>query len=99
MTFQTYSLGNHNRIAVLCPIIALNTYPIVASRGWAADFFPIREREHPTLAEFYRLKNPIIEEDGVKKFMLEFDVRRFKPEEVSQHLKLDFLIVFFFLFV
>uniref|UniRef100_A0A9J2PX74 SHSP domain-containing protein n=1 Tax=Ascaris lumbricoides TaxID=6252 RepID=A0A9J2PX74_ASCLU len=52
------------------------------SRGWAADFFPIREREHPTLAEFYRLKNPIIEEDGVKKFMLEFDVRRFKPEEV-----------------
>ncbi|KHN79940.1 Major egg antigen [Toxocara canis] len=54
-----------------------------ASRGWATDFFPMREREHPTLTEFYRIKNPIIEEDGVKKFMLEFDVRRFKPEEVS----------------
>ncbi|VDM28922.1 unnamed protein product [Toxocara canis] len=52
-----------------------------ASRGWATDFFPMREREHPTLTEFYRIKNPIIEEDGVKKFMLEFDVRRFKPEE------------------
>jgi hypothetical protein len=26
------------------------------------------------------MRNPIIEEDGVKKFKLEFDVRRFKPE-------------------
>ncbi|VDM49944.1 unnamed protein product [Toxocara canis] len=56
---------------------------IAASRGWSTGFFPMREREHPMLTEFYRIKNPIIEEDGVKKFMLEFDVRRFKPEEVS----------------
>uniref|UniRef100_A0A914D294 SHSP domain-containing protein n=1 Tax=Acrobeloides nanus TaxID=290746 RepID=A0A914D294_9BILA len=39
--------------------------------------------EHPTEVEVYRVKNPIVEEDGVKKFKLEFDVRRFKPEDVK----------------
>uniref|UniRef100_A0A0N5AXC4 SHSP domain-containing protein n=1 Tax=Syphacia muris TaxID=451379 RepID=A0A0N5AXC4_9BILA len=32
--------------------------------------------------DFDGLFNPIIEEDGEKKFVLEFDVRRFKPEEI-----------------
>uniref|UniRef100_A0A914S763 Uncharacterized protein n=1 Tax=Parascaris equorum TaxID=6256 RepID=A0A914S763_PAREQ len=80
------------------PDYCINSYAIVASRGWATDFLPIREREHPTLAELYRLKNPIVEEDGVKKFMLEFDVRRFKPEEVSHNLKLDIMFFIFCLF-
>ena len=31
----------------------------------------------------YPIDNPIVEEDGVKKFKLEFDVRRFKPEDVK----------------
>lgn len=39
--------------------------------------------ENPTNSEFFRLRNPIIEENGVKKFKLEFDVRRFKPEDVK----------------
>uniref|UniRef100_A0AC34Q0J0 SHSP domain-containing protein n=1 Tax=Panagrolaimus sp. JU765 TaxID=591449 RepID=A0AC34Q0J0_9BILA len=39
--------------------------------------------EHPTNVEFFRIKNPIVEENGVKKFKLEFDVRRFKPEDVK----------------
>lgn len=33
--------------------------------------------------ESFRLRNPVVEEDGVKKYLLEFDVRRYKPEEVS----------------
>lgn len=51
-------------------------------RGWWGEFTPFREGEHPTSIEHFRMKNPIIEEDGVKKFLLEFDVRRFKPEEI-----------------
>lgn len=39
--------------------------------------------EHPTTTELFRLQNPIVEEDGTKKFKLEFDVRRFKPEDVK----------------
>jgi len=39
--------------------------------------------QHPTELEAFRLRNPIIEEDGVKKFKMEFDVRRFKPEDVK----------------
>ena len=31
----------------------------------------------------YPVDNPIVEEDGVKKFKLEFDVSRFKPEDVK----------------
>ncbi|VDD94581.1 unnamed protein product [Enterobius vermicularis] len=54
-----------------------------STRGWWGEFFPFRENEHPTARELYRLQNPIIEEDGAKKFMLEFDVRRFKPEEIT----------------
>ncbi|VDK23497.1 unnamed protein product [Anisakis simplex] len=62
------------------------------SRGWAGEFCPRRMRDHPVLAEFYRIQNPIVEENGVKKFMLEFDVRRFKPEEVSlSHLHYSFI--------
>ena len=38
------------------------------------------------------MQNPIIEEDGAKKFMLEFDVRRFKPEEVIYFLALSVLL-------
>lgn len=52
-------------------------------RGWWGEFSPFRERDHPTSVEYFRLQNPIIEEDGVKKFLLEFDVRRFKPEEIT----------------
>jgi len=39
--------------------------------------------EHPTAVEAFRCKNPIVEENGIKKFKLEFDVRRFKPEDVK----------------
>ena len=49
-----------------------------AIRPWRPFF-----DEHPTDIEFFRIKNPIVEEDGVKKFKLEFDVRRFKPEDVK----------------
>uniref|UniRef100_A0A914E595 SHSP domain-containing protein n=1 Tax=Acrobeloides nanus TaxID=290746 RepID=A0A914E595_9BILA len=44
---------------------------------------PFVDAEHPTDTELYRLMNPIVEENGVKKFKLEFDVRRFKPEDVK----------------
>lgn len=63
-----------------------------STRGWWGEFFPFRENEHPTARELYRLQNPIIEEDGAKKFMLEFDVRRFKPEEVIYFLALSVLL-------
>nr|QBM20353.1 small heat shock protein [Tomicus yunnanensis] len=46
-------------------------------------FRPFVDFEHPTSTELFRLKNPIVEEDGVKKFKLEFDVRRFRPEDVK----------------
>ena len=36
-----------------------------------------------TLGNLDNLYNPIVEEEGVKKFLLEFDVRRFKPEEIA----------------
>uniref|UniRef100_A0A914VDV8 SHSP domain-containing protein n=1 Tax=Plectus sambesii TaxID=2011161 RepID=A0A914VDV8_9BILA len=36
-----------------------------------------------TNVEAFRLRNPIVEEDGTKKMKLEFDVRRFIPSEVS----------------
>ncbi|CAG9535430.1 unnamed protein product [Cercopithifilaria johnstoni] len=52
------------------------------SREWFNNFRPIGVREHPSQIEAYRVLNPIVEEDGVKKFLLELDVRRFKPEEV-----------------
>ncbi|VDM97693.1 unnamed protein product [Thelazia callipaeda] len=52
------------------------------SRDWFDNFRPIGAREHPSLVEDYRIQNPIIEENGIKKFVLELDVRRFKPEEV-----------------
>jgi len=44
---------------------------------------PFLHNEHPSAVESYRLRNPIVEEDGVKKFKLEFDVRRYKPEDVK----------------
>lgn len=50
---------------------------------WSRDFRPLGIREHPTLTEAFRLKNPIVEEGGAKKFLLELDVRRFKPDEVN----------------
>ncbi|VDN28425.1 unnamed protein product [Gongylonema pulchrum] len=53
------------------------------SRDWFDGFRPLGVREHPSQIEAYRVKNPIIEEDGVKKFLLELDVRRFNPEEVT----------------
>uniref|UniRef100_A0A915PU79 SHSP domain-containing protein n=1 Tax=Setaria digitata TaxID=48799 RepID=A0A915PU79_9BILA len=53
------------------------------SRDWFDSFRPIGVREHPSQIEAYRVSNPIVEEDGVKKFLLELDVRRFKPEEVT----------------
>ncbi|MFH4981330.1 hypothetical protein AB6A40_008039 [Gnathostoma spinigerum] len=51
--------------------------------SWWEDFIPLQEGEHPTFIESYRIKNPIVEENGVKKLKLEFDVRRFRPEEVK----------------
>ncbi|KAI6186432.1 Heat shock protein 20 [Aphelenchoides besseyi] len=48
---------------------------------WAPAWRPFAE--HPTDTETFRLRNPIIEENGVKKFKVSFDVRRFKPEEVK----------------
>ncbi|KAM3716240.1 Body wall muscle protein [Dirofilaria immitis] len=53
------------------------------SRDWFDGFRPIGVREHPSQTEAYRVQNPIVEEDGVKKFLLELDVRRFKPGEVT----------------
>uniref|UniRef100_A0A0R3RMD9 SHSP domain-containing protein n=1 Tax=Elaeophora elaphi TaxID=1147741 RepID=A0A0R3RMD9_9BILA len=53
------------------------------SRYWFDNFRPIGVREHPSQIEAYRVLNPIVEEDGIKKFLLELDVRRFKPEEVT----------------
>ncbi|VDO58982.1 unnamed protein product, partial [Onchocerca flexuosa] len=52
-------------------------------RDWFDSFRPIGIREHPSQTEAYRIQNPIVEEDGVKKFLLELDVRRFKPQEVT----------------
>ena len=52
---------------------------IIISAFWR----PFVQTEHPSAVETYRLRNPIVEEDGVKKFKLEFDVRRFKPEDVK----------------
>ena len=46
-------------------------------------FRPFLEHEHPVSSELFRIQNPIVEEDGVKKFKLEFDVRRFTPEDVK----------------
>ncbi|CAJ0573214.1 unnamed protein product, partial [Mesorhabditis spiculigera] len=45
-------------------------------------FRPFR-LENPLEAEVYRLAHPIVEADGKQVFKLAFDVRRFKPEEVS----------------
>ncbi|EFO17309.1 hypothetical protein LOAG_11186 [Loa loa] len=53
------------------------------SRDWFDSFRPIGVREHPSQIESYRVLNPVVEEDGVKKFFLELDVRRFKPDEVT----------------
>jgi HSP20 family molecular chaperone IbpA len=44
---------------------------------------PFVDNQHPSVIETYRLRNPIVEDNGVKKFKLEFDVRRFKPEDVK----------------
>uniref|UniRef100_A0A7E4VSG1 SHSP domain-containing protein n=1 Tax=Panagrellus redivivus TaxID=6233 RepID=A0A7E4VSG1_PANRE len=53
----------------------------------ASPFRPFVENPesamHPSIVEDFRVRNPIIEEDGVKKFKLSFDVRRFKPEDVK----------------
>ncbi|KAI6213382.1 Heat shock protein 20 [Aphelenchoides besseyi] len=48
---------------------------------WAPAWRPFAE--HPTDIETFRLRNPIIEENGQKLFKVSFDVRRFKPEEVK----------------
>ncbi len=49
------------------------------SGQWEEWFRPWRwSGEHPTETELYRLRNPIVEEDGVKMMKLQFDVRRFK---------------------
>nr|AEB66267.1 heat shock protein 20 [Bursaphelenchus doui] len=48
-----------------------------------SPFFAWRPFQNAFDSEVFRLRNPIIEEDGVKKFKLEFDVRRFKPEDVK----------------
>ncbi|KAI1719750.1 hsp20/alpha crystallin family domain-containing protein [Ditylenchus destructor] len=48
-----------------------------------SPFRPFLDREHPVSTELFRIQNPIVEEDGLKKFKLEFDVRRFKPEDVK----------------
>ncbi|CAD5230942.1 unnamed protein product [Bursaphelenchus xylophilus] len=48
-----------------------------------APFAAWRPFQNAFDSELFRLRNPIIEEDGVKKFKLEFDVRRFKPEDVK----------------
>ncbi|CAJ0961739.1 unnamed protein product, partial [Mesorhabditis belari] len=47
-----------------------------------ATFRPYR-LENPLETEQYRLTNPIVEENGNQFLKLAFDVRRFKPEEVS----------------
>uniref|UniRef100_A0A914Z9P0 SHSP domain-containing protein n=1 Tax=Panagrolaimus superbus TaxID=310955 RepID=A0A914Z9P0_9BILA len=44
---------------------------------------PFVDNQHPSVVETYRLRNPIVEDNGVKKFKLEFDIRRFKPEDVK----------------
>jgi len=56
------------------------------SDWWGAEWRPGRAGEVvalPANVETFRLRNPIVEEDGVKKMKLEFDVRRFSPAEVS----------------
>ena len=47
------------------------------------SYRPFVDVEHPVDTEIYRLKNPIVEENGVKKFKLEFDLRRFNQNEVK----------------
>uniref|UniRef100_A0A914DP77 SHSP domain-containing protein n=1 Tax=Acrobeloides nanus TaxID=290746 RepID=A0A914DP77_9BILA len=47
------------------------------------SYRPFVDVEHPVDTEIYRLKNPIVEENGVKKFKLEFDLRRFSQNEVK----------------
>jgi len=39
--------------------------------------------QHPMDVEAFRVSHPIVEENGVKKFKMEFDVRRFKPDDVK----------------
>ena len=55
---------------------------LIAGPGAIRPWRPFVD-EHPTEVEFFRIRNPIVAEDGVKKFKLEFDVRRFKPEDVK----------------
>lgn len=47
-----------------------------------SPYRPFVEAKHTADNELYRLMNPIVEENGIKKFKLEFDARRFKPEDV-----------------
>jgi HSP20 family molecular chaperone IbpA len=47
------------------------------------EWRPFVEFENPTSTELFRLKNPIVEEDGVKKFKLELDVRRFSSDDIK----------------
>lgn len=49
----------------------------------SAFWRPFVDNQHPSVVETYRIRNPIVEDNGVKKFKLEFDVRRFKPEDVK----------------
>ncbi len=47
---------------------------------WEGEWQPSGAGEVAALSknvEWFRLRNPIVEEDGVKKMKLEFDVRRF----------------------
>uniref|UniRef100_A0A914WIG4 Uncharacterized protein n=1 Tax=Plectus sambesii TaxID=2011161 RepID=A0A914WIG4_9BILA len=47
---------------------------------WGGEWRPTRAGEVATVStnvEAFRLRNPIVEEDGTKKMKLEFDVRRF----------------------
>ncbi|VDN55970.1 unnamed protein product [Dracunculus medinensis] len=52
-------------------------------RGIWNEFVPYKGSDDLALMESFRLRNPVVEEDGVKKYLLEFDVRRYKPEEIS----------------
>lgn len=62
----------------------LNRFPsqLHLRRPWYYD------DESPTVQEWLRIANPIVkDEDGIKKFRLAFDLRRFRPEEVSVETK------------
>lgn len=61
----------------------LFTHRIIRGFCLECEWRPFAEFEHPTSTELFRLKNPIVEEDGVKKFKVELDVRRFSAENIK----------------